>query len=70
MKLAFHSKKMGCVSYRWDPRLGKRKPNAEIKAAFRSKNARFAFDRKDKKTWFRIDLVGQALNAVWRASLH
>ena len=37
-------------------------PDAEIKAAFRSKNARFAFARKDKKAWFRIDLAGQALN--------
>ena len=70
MKLAFHSNKMGCDSYRWDPRLRKREPDAEIKAAFRSKNARFAFDRKDKKAWFRIDLAGQALNAVWRASLY
>ena len=68
MKLAFHSK---------EPRLTKimvaSRPNeldADLEAASRSINARSAFDRKDKKTWFRIDLAGQALNAVWRGSMH
>ena len=35
----------------------RQKRDAEIKAASRSKDARFAFARKDKKAWFRIDLT-------------
>ena len=38
-----------CVPNKSNPNLGKREPDAEIKAASRRINARFAFDRKDKK---------------------
>ena len=41
--------------------------DAEMRAASRE-NARFAFARKDKKHGSELTL--QALNAVWRASLH
>ena len=38
-----------CVPTGENPRLGETKPDAEIKAASGKKNARFAFNRKDKK---------------------
>ena len=40
-----------CVPNKSNPRLGKREPEAEIKAASRRINARLAFARKDKKAW-------------------
>ena len=54
MKHAFHSKRLRLQ--KWIPRLGKREPDAEIISASRE-NAKFAFTRKDKKAWFRIDLA-------------
>ena len=60
-------KKRAASSHNKSLRLGNQARCGD-KIRVQEKNARFAFDRKDKKAWFRIDLAGQALNAVWRAS--
>jgi len=45
--------------------------DAEIKSRVQEGKTRdLRFARKDKKTWFKVDLAVQVLNAVWRAYQH
>ena len=62
-----------CVSILMKSASRQTKLDAEISSASKKEKCKIALGRKDKKAWlirFRIDLAGQALNAVWRGSLH